>query len=84
MTNEEYLNRGTIGAALSYMEAKSIKQLVKETGLPTPKVRKEIERLLDHDSLDERDGYYRIQNAIPWKVKLDDGSTTKPLFGKEQ
>lgn len=83
MANDDYMIRGTVGSALSYMEAKSIKQLVKETGLPTPKVRKEVERLFDNDSLDERDGYYRIQNTIPWKVKLDDGSTAKPLFGKE-
>lgn len=54
--------------ALSYVYAKSLVQVAKETGLPKAKVKKEIDRLYELDYLDEKNGFYRYQNTAPWKV----------------
>jgi hypothetical protein len=58
----------TVTDALSYIYAKTIQQLSKETGLPKAKLKKEINRLWAGDYLEERNGYYRYQNAGPWKT----------------
>lgn len=58
----------TVPDALSYIYAKTIQQLSKETGLSKAKVKKEINRLWAGDYLEERKGYYRYQNTGAWKV----------------
>jgi hypothetical protein len=58
----------TVQDAISYIYAKSIQQLSKETGLPKGKVKKEIDRLWNSDYLEERNGHYRYQNTAAWKV----------------
>lgn len=54
--------------AISYIHAKTVEQLAAETGQPKRLVKKEIDRLWDSDYLEERNGYYRYQNAAAWKV----------------
>lgn len=61
-------SEGLVTDALSYLYAKSIAQVSKETGLPKAKVKKEIDSLYDRDYLDEKNGFYRYQNTAPWKV----------------
>lgn len=58
----------TIQDAISYVYAKTIEQLAAETKQPKRLVKKEIDRLWDADYLEERNGYYRYQNAAAWKV----------------
>ena len=58
----------TLQEAISYIYAKSVQQLSKETGLPKGKVKKELDRLWNSDYLEERNGHYRYQNTAAWKV----------------
>lgn len=58
----------SLGDALSYLYAKSVDQLAKETKLPKAKIKKQIAVLMDRDYLDEHKGFYRYQNTSPWKV----------------
>jgi hypothetical protein len=58
----------TIDDAISYIYAKSIEQLAKETGQSKKIVKKRIDALWNRDSLEERNGYYRYQNTASWKT----------------
>ena len=58
----------TIDDAISYIYAKSVEQLAKETGQPKKIVKKRIDALWNKDYLEERNGYYRYQNTASWKT----------------
>ena len=58
----------TVDDAISYIYAKSVEQLAKETGQPKKVVKKRIDVLWNKDYLEERNGYYRYQNTASWKT----------------
>jgi hypothetical protein len=58
----------TIDEAISYVYAKSVEQLAKETGQPKRVVKKRLDALWNKDYLEERNGYYRYQNTASWKT----------------
>lgn len=54
--------------ALSYLYAKNVDQLARETKQPKSKVKRQLAQFFEADYLDEKNGYYRYQNTAPWKI----------------
>ena len=63
--------RTTLIDALSYIYAKSPKQLSVETGLSMSRIKRGLADLMDRDCLDEKNGFYRYQNSSEWKIARD-------------